>query len=416
MRARLGLVLVGVTGLAAGCAPPGGTSPTGSAKEPPTVTVTTAPVTARAVRRSVDAVGTLRGYDEVTLSPKVSGRVQAVPVDIGDVVHPGQVLLTIDPADASKEVDRARRALELELAKLALPALRSKEDFEAEDVPTVRRAQAALVSAQREFDRLKGLSGASDREIRTTETELQLARATKNVALAEAAAGLSAAWLRKDELDAAELRLADCTLRAPVPTGWYAWAAMVTPGFTPLRYSVALKLLAEGDLAQANPPTPAFKLVIDRALRLPLPVPERFAAEIGVGLPVEVRVDAFPGTVFAGSIYRVSPVADPQNRVFYAVAAVPNLDGRLLAGSFARATILTRTESVTTVPPEAIVSFAGVTKVFVIEEGRARAIEVKLGSRDKDWIELLGEIPAGATVATSGFSLLVDGSPVKVRQ
>ena len=69
-----------------------------------------------------------------------------------------------------------------------------------------------------------------------------------------------------------------------------------------------------------------------------------------------------------------------------------------------------------TVPPEAIVTFAGVTKVFVIENGKAQAVEVKLGTRDREWVELLGEIPAGAIVATSGFSLLVDGSPIKVRE
>lgn len=401
---------------AAGCGPHG-TAPTEAAKELPTVTVTAAPVTARAVRRAVTAVGTLQGYDEVTLAPKVGGRVKAVPVDLGDVVLPGQVLLEIDPVDAAKEADRARRALDLELAKLDLPKLLAKEQFKPEDVPAVRKAQAALDSAEREFERTRRLTGASDREVRAAETDLHVARATRNLALSEANAGLTAAWLRKDELDAAENRLADCTLRAPVPTGWHAWAAAVGPAFTPLRYSVARKLVAEGEMVNSTPTTNAFLLVIDRALKVPLPIPERHAAEVGVGLPVEVRVDAYPNRAFPGVVYRVSPVVDPQNRVFYAVAAVPNLDGKLMAGAFARATVLTRTDpAVPTVPPEAVVTFAGVTKVFVIESGKAKAVEVKVGTRDREWVELIGEIPAGAQVATSGFSQLVDGSPVKLRE
>ena len=63
-----------------------------------------------------------------------------------------------------------------------------------------------------------------------------------------------------------------------------------------------------------------------------------------------------------------------------------------------------------------MVSFAGVNKVFVIENSKARAVEVTLGTRDKDWVEVIGKIPSGSAVATSGHSQLVDGSPVKVRE
>ena len=66
-------------------------------------------------------------------------------------------------------------------------------------------------------------------------------------------------------------------------------------------------------------------------------------------------------------------------------------------------------------PAEAVVSFAGVTKVFVVEQGKARAVEVAVGDREKDWLEVVGDLPVGASVATSGFSQLADGSPVKLR-
>ena len=93
------------------------------------------------------------------------------------------------------------------------------------------------------------------------------------------------------------------------------------------------------------------------------------------------------------------------------------LHRELKAGGFARASIRTRVDpAVKTVPPAAVVTFAGVTKVFVIEGDKAKAVEVKLGTRDKDWVEVIGELPAGATVATSGHSQLVDGSPVKLRE
>ena len=128
-------------------------------------------------------------------------------------------------------------------------------------------------------------------------------------------------------------------------------------------------------------------------------------------------MDAFPGRVFPGVVYRISATVDPVNRTFYPVVAIMNLDRELKAGGFARASIRTRVDpAVKTVPTAAVVTFAGVNKVFVIENDKARAVEVKLGTRDRDWVEVIGELQTGATIATSGHSQLVDGSPVKLRK
>jgi multidrug efflux pump subunit AcrA (membrane-fusion protein) len=89
----------------------------------------------------------------------------------------------------------------------------------------------------------------------------------------------------------------------------------------------------------------------------------------------------------------------------------------LRCGGFAKAAIRVRTDpAVKTVPPYAIVTFAGVTKLFVAEAGKAKPIPVEIGTRDKDWTEVIGDVPADAVVITSGLSQLVDGSPIKVRE
>jgi RND family efflux transporter MFP subunit len=129
-----------------------------------------------------------------------------------------------------------------------------------------------------------------------------------------------------------------------------------------------------------------------------------------------VQVEAYPDRVFAGMVTRVNPTVDPQNRTFMAEIEVPNCARLLSAGGFAKAEILTRTDAdILTVPPEAVVSFAGVTKVFVVEGSVAKAVEVELGTREKDWIEVRGALKPDAKVITSGQSQLVDGSPIRVR-
>src|SRR5207244_2443018 len=110
------------------------------------------------------------------------------------------------------------------------------------------------------------------------------------------------------------------------------------------------------------------------------------------------------------------PTIDPVNRTFVTEIEVPNYSRRLSCGGFASAEVLTRTDAaVMTVPPEAVVSFAGVTKVYVAEGDVARTVEVEVGTREKDWMEVRGALKPDARVITSGQSQLVDGSPIRVR-
>ncbi len=411
------LVLVGFTTII-GCGSKEETQPTKS-QEPTAVVITTAPLQLRSIQRSVSVVGTLAGYEEVVISPKVDGRVIGIFADIGDTVIPGAILLELDPADLKLEVEAARRGLEAELARLGLTAFPQGE-LKVEDVPFVRKADVVLANSQIELNRVKGLvarGALSQKEFDAVDLDFKSADANKRDAVTQALATLAAARLRQASLETAEQHLRDAKVYAPMPAGWDAWAATVGPGFAPLRYSVAARMLSEGEMIRSNPVTNAFKLVIDFALKLKTAVPEQFIAEVKIGQPVEVRVDAYPNRVFVGKVARVNPTVEPSTRTFTVEIAVPNLDGKLKAGGFARAFLLTRRDDdVKTIPVQSLVTFAGVNKVFVIKDDIAKAVEVQVGTRDKDWIEVTGTLPANAVLATSGFTQLVDGSTVQLRK
>ena len=68
-------------------------------------------ITVRPVQRSVGAVGSFFGYDEVTVTAEVSGRVAKVLHDVGDIVSPGDVLMELDTTDFELELEQTRRAL-----------------------------------------------------------------------------------------------------------------------------------------------------------------------------------------------------------------------------------------------------------------------------------------------------------------
>jgi membrane fusion protein, multidrug efflux system len=70
------------------------------------------------------------------------------------------------------------------------------------------------------------------------------------------------------------------------------------------------------------------------------------------------------------------------------------------------------------VPLDSIVRFAGVTKLFVIENGKARTIsDIKTGSEGRGWVEVTSkQLPETAAVVTTGQTQLSDGTPVVIRE
>lgn len=185
---------------------------------------------------------------------------------------------------------------------------------------------------------------------------------------------------------------------------------------SPLTGSVAKRLVSAGEYVR--PGTPLFALVADDPLKLRGDVPERFANELQLQQGVRVRVDAFPGTVFEGRLTRISPASNRDNRSLTVEALVDNHERQLKAGFFANAAIVTRRDDdAVMVPPEALITFAGVTKLFVIADNAAHERQVQPGTRSAEGlIEITQGLRAGELVATSGLSKLQNGAAVSVRK
>lgn len=400
------------------CAPKA--EPTGTKSEPVPVPVTVAEQKPVALRRAVPVTGTLAPFEDVVLAPKVSGRVLRVLRDVGDRVGPGEALMELDATEFRLAVEQARPAFESELRKLKLRELPTTDaEFEKllPTVDSVAEARANLKLAESDFERTQkeANSGVGSKQLLDQcANRVTVASVRVQVAETDARVTLANARRLKAALDDAERRLADTKLTAPVPDEWAKWQQELGPTGTPLKYAVAQKMVSAGEMVQSMPVTNCYRLVVDHLLKLNAAVPEQHAPEIALGQTVELRVLAHPKATFTGVVARINPTVDVATRTFGVVIAVRNGDGKLKAGGFATAEVLTRTETVTTIPNEALVQFAGTLKVFVTDGDRARAVDVTVGTRDKDWVEVHG-LPAGAKVITSGQSQLVDGSPVRVK-
>ncbi|MDR1647436.1 MAG: efflux RND transporter periplasmic adaptor subunit [Zoogloeaceae bacterium] len=146
-------------------------------------------------------------------------------------------------------------------------------------------------------------------------------------------------------------------------------------------------------------------------LKVDFRLPEVWLDRLRPGLALEVRVDALPGEARAATLSALDPLVDVEGRAVSCRATLPNLDGRLSPGMFARVRIRFGERETVTIPEEAVVSGV-LPQVFRLEGDRARAVAVKLGQRQGARVEVLEGLAPGDLVVTAGQLKLSDGTGV----
>lgn len=352
------------------------------------------PVKQESIRRSVEVVGTLAAVDEVTVSAEAEGRVSRLLADLGDRVTTGQALVELDREKPQYNFDQQKAALGRALAKFGatdtahLPPL--------EKTPDVQRAQAELQQAKQAFDRAQELRRrelVSKQTIDDAETTLQAKQAGYDLALQ------NARNLRAD-IDASEaaMKLADRQLRD-------------TSIRAPFDGYIQKRLVSLGEYVKVQ--TPAMAVVKIDPLKVTAEMPEKMAPWIKVGQPVELHVDAYRDKVIAGKVSRISPAVNSATRAFPFEALVPNAEGLLKPGTFARVHLETAlVDQVLTLSYESLQYRYGVNRVFVVNGDRLSARELKIGERFGERVEIVGGVKAGEQVATTDVDKLTDGARV----
>jgi membrane fusion protein, multidrug efflux system len=144
-------------------------------------------------------------------------------------------------------------------------------------------------------------------------------------------------------------------------------------------------------------------------------LPEQLAGRLRVGQPVQVSVDALPGTRLAGVVEAVDAQADANGRALLVRARLTQTVPNLRSGLFARVALeLGRREGALWVPEEALVPQGGRLFVFTVKDGEAKRVPVQVGERRPGWVELLQGVRDGDQVVTAGQQRL-RGDSAKVR-
>ena len=363
----------------------------GEAKQVRTATVAEMPM-----GRSLNVTGTLAAYDQATLSAKVPGRLRSINVDLGSVVKRGQLIAQIEPQDYQLRVQQAEAALAQARARLGLSPTGADDQVDAELTGTVRQARATLNEAQANRDRAAKLvaEGVIARaEFESADAALKVATARFQDAVEEVRNRQALLSQRRSELALARQQLADTSIRASFD------------GMVQERRASVGEYLAAG--------APIINVVKMNPLRLRAEVPEREAQSVQMGQRARVKVEG-GAYDYMGRIMRLSPTISEQNRVLVVEAEISN-DGRLRPGAFVSAEIVTDdTGTAITVPTSAIVTFAGIEKVILVQNGKALEKPVTTGRRTPEWTEVLGGVAVGDVVVIEPGNLQ-SGQAVQVQ-
>ncbi len=384
--------------LLAGCgpadAPKSGKKDAKSATALPSREVRTLPAEIRPMERAVSVIGSLAAIEHATLSVKVTGRLQSLGVDIGTQVRKGEPVAQIESVDYELKLKSAEALLAQARARLGLPLAGSDDTVNPEETSTARQANAAVQEALHQRDRIRELSkrGISPQtEMDTADANYTIAFNRHLEAFEEIRQRQGVLQQRRVEVEIARQQLADTKITAPFD------------GIVQERKASPGEFL--------NTAAPIVTLVKVDPLRLRIEVPERHTAGVRIGQKVRLTLEGDTNK-YSSIISRLSPAISEGSRMLVVEANIANGTGALRPGSFARADIVVaEQEPATAVPKEALITFAGIEKIFLVKDGKAVEKNITTGRRANGFIEIIGSIKPGDQVVIQPGNLQ-NGQPV----
>lgn len=246
-----------------------------------------------------------------------------------------------------------------------------------EQAARLREFEAELALAQQDFERTNTLAS------RNAAAAAQLDRARANLEGARARTEL-----RRVELERTRIR---------APFDGRVGARLVSPG---------ARIKVDDGLVRIDSIDP---------LSLVFTIPEGVLPLARIGATFELEVAAFPGRRFPGAIRFIAPSVDSTTRRILIKGRVPNPDGVLLPGMFARVRAELGQRDALLVPEESLVTTGDGTFVWRISaDDQAERVAVELGARELGRVEIRSGLVAGDRIVTAGAHKVRLGAKVKV--
>ena len=325
--------------------------------------------------------GQLDPYESVAVYPKVTGYVKSIRVDRGSRVRSGELMAELEAPELVAQ--RAEAQSKLQAAEAQLAGARAKTDA---DTSTFEHLKAASATP--------GVVAGNDVVIAQKAVEADQSQIAAAQQTAEAA--------RQAVRSITQL---EGYLRMTAPFDGVVTERNVHPG----------TLVGPNSGPAAT--TPILRVVHNDRLRLVVPVPEAYTADVPSGANISFTVAAYPGQTFSGTVARIAQVVDVKTRTMAVELDVMNKDGRLAPGTFCQLKWpVHRPTPSLFVPPGSIGSTTDRTFVIRVRNGRTEWVDVKTGLASGPLVEVFGDLQAGDAIAVRGTDEVTPGTEVRVNE
>ncbi len=361
-------------------------------------------ITAKVVRRdfvsTVLTTGAVKPQvgAEVRVGARISGKVDHLYANIGDIVKKGQVIGELEKADLEATV--AQRRAELQMAEAKLSAVKTLRPLEIEKADAdVAKWQATTTLTKKELLRQDDLlrqdftsQQARDRvQERSSVAEAELGSARKALELAKAK------YTEDLKQTNADVGRATAALANAMAKLSYATITTTISGV------IASVSTQEGETVAAGLNAPTFVTIIDLGrLQVDAYVDEVDIGKVNVGQQAMFTVDSFPAREFKGKVVAIYPKAVIQENVVnydVVVEITTAYDGLLRPEMTTSVTIfLEARTNVLAIPAKAVKRERGKNVAYVLANGKPEAHEIKVGWKDGQWIEIVAGLDEGQTV------------------
>jgi RND family efflux transporter MFP subunit len=357
--------------------------------------VGTAIVQIKPVAQHLTLSSELVPFQEIDVYAKVPGYVKELYVDYGAHVRKGQIMAVLEVPELQAQLDEdqaAIRAQSDQVARLQSEIGRARAQhnmvhLQAQRLAGVAKAKAGLV-AQQEVDDAEGKDLAAESQVEAAQGAFQASQSQLVVAKAK---------LSHDQ-------------------ALYDYSKITAPfdGVVTQRYANLGALMQAG--TTSTQATPLVRLSDETLYRLVIPVPESDVKYIHIGDPVSVRVPAIDSAV-KGKIARFAVDVSGATRTMHTEVDIPNVNGKLVPGTYAEADItLSHNPSALVLPLQAIDHQGDKTSVMLVTpDNRIQTKEVMLGIQMPDYVEIMSGLADGEQVVVSDRSGLKAGQTVKAK-
>ncbi|APV51497.1 hypothetical protein BWI17_18450 [Betaproteobacteria bacterium GR16-43] len=181
----------------------------------------------------------------------------------------------------------------------------------------------------------------------------------------------------------------------------------------PFSGTVGLRMVSVGDYVKEG--QDIVNLEALDPLKVDFRVPEVFLSQVKDKQSLQITLDALPDKAYDGRVYAINPLIDANGRSIVIRAQVPNVDGRLRPGMFARVRLFTSESRPTLVIPEESLFPVGDDKfVYKVVDGKASRQKVVIGARRSGRVEIVEGLSPEDVVVTAGALKLREGVAVRV--